>query len=162
MTIGQFQPPVSRRTIASVLMHCIARTNQTSRLTATSGVQTGSAVGVAVGLHRVGEVGGVVFDVADAVDDAHRADEHLAGRERADQADAHLPVEAERPDRRLDHVAEAAGDAVAELLGGGDGLVATAASSFSLHLTSSSRPTRSRIGRQLVAAICASRRRHSC
>ena len=73
-------------------MHCIARTNQTSRLIATSGVQTGWPSGVVVGPHRVGEGGGVVLHAADAVGDAHRADEDLAGGERADQPDAHLPV----------------------------------------------------------------------
>src|SRR4051812_42817019 len=41
MNNGHRHPPVSRRTTATVLMHCIASTNQTSRLTATSGVQTG-------------------------------------------------------------------------------------------------------------------------
>ena len=41
MKIGHFHPPVSRRTMAIVLMHCMASTNQASRLTATRGVQTG-------------------------------------------------------------------------------------------------------------------------
>src|SRR5690606_14576051 len=59
----------------------------------------------------------------EAVDDGHRADEHLARRERADQPDADLPVEAERLDRRLEGAAEAPGEAVVEaraLLGGVD------------------------------------------
>ena len=60
--------------------------------------------------------------IAGGVGDRHRADKHLAGGERADQADAHFPVKPQRPNRRLDHVAESTGEAVAEL-GGGDCLV---------------------------------------
>src|SRR3954466_3446268 len=102
MKSGHFQPPVSRRTMARVLMHCMARTNQTRRLTATSGDQTGlpsgrrasrlAFAGAAVFAHGVGEVGGFFAGVADAVDDAHGGDEDLAGGEGADEADAHLPV----------------------------------------------------------------------
>src|SRR5439155_27126122 len=77
------------------------------------------AIRIAVGLHRFGEVGGAgFFGVADGVGDAHGADKHLAGRERPHQAHAHLPVEPQRSNRRLDQMAETAGDAVTELLGG--------------------------------------------
>jgi hypothetical protein len=49
-----------------------------------------------------------------AVDDAERADQHLARGEARDEPDTDLPVEAERLDRGLDEVAEAAAEAVLE------------------------------------------------
>ena len=51
----------------------------------------------------------LLVGVVDVEHDAHRRDEHLARGERAENADADPPVEAERRERRLDEVAEAAG-----------------------------------------------------
>ncbi len=49
-----------------------------------------------------------------AVESAHGGDHDFAGQHAGEQADADLPVEAERGDGRLDEVAESADDAVGE------------------------------------------------
>ena len=51
----------------------------------------------------------------DSVDGAQRADDHFARRQRRDQSDADLPVEAQRLDDRLDRVADHARDALSDL-----------------------------------------------
>ena len=50
-----------------------------------------------------------------AVERAHGADHDFAREDAADEADADLPVEAERRDGRLDEVADVADDAVGKL-----------------------------------------------
>src|SRR5262249_33244971 len=65
--------------------------------------------------HLLAERFSVVLDVPDAVDDTHRRDEHFAGRERTDESDSHLPVEAQRLDRRLHEMPDPPGDGMAKL-----------------------------------------------
>src|SRR5262249_19685704 len=54
--------------------------------------------------------------VVDVEHDPHRRDEDLARRERAEDADADAPVEAERLQGRLDPAAEMPADASAEVV----------------------------------------------
>ncbi|HET9989205.1 MAG TPA: ferrous iron transporter B, partial [Kofleriaceae bacterium] len=76
------------------------------------------AIGFLRGAQRLAQrLRGLVGVGADRIHDTERRHEHLACRERADQADADLPVEAERLDCRLDRVADPAAVAVLEVRG---------------------------------------------
>ena len=56
---------------------------------------------------------GIVI-AADVINDGHGADEYFARREGRDNADAHLPIEAQRGDHRFDGSAHPTSEAPAE------------------------------------------------
>ena len=66
-------------------------------------------------LTRTRRVRRLVLALVQAVDDGHRAHEDLAGRERADEADPDLPIEAQRLEHRFDRLAQLTAVARAQL-----------------------------------------------
>src|SRR5262249_36351068 len=74
-------------------------------------------IAITVCLHRGRESFGSFLRFGDAIGDAERAHEYFACSEGADEAYADLPVEAERSKRRLDSMANPAGQAVLDLSG---------------------------------------------
>src|SRR5205823_5229074 len=72
---------------------------------------------VVIGAQRGGE-GLSIVGVSCAVSDGHGADKNFASGEGTYEADAHFPVVTKGFDGRLDDVADAAGEGLAELFGG--------------------------------------------
>jgi hypothetical protein len=94
MKIGQRQPPVSLFAMATVLIHCVVSTNQINKLTATSDLPDGFAVGVVGVLHGLLETCSAGVGVAaGGVNDALGADEYLAGGERPRTSSSHSPAD---------------------------------------------------------------------
>ena len=115
MNNGQRQPPDSRFTIATVLMHWQASTKNTISETPASGRHQRRAAGPGrPAQHLAQRLVGLV-GVRDVEDHAQGADEHFASGERPEDAHADAPIEAERGDDRLDDASEAARHAVPQL-----------------------------------------------
>ena len=103
---GHFQLLVSRRTTAMVEVHCMAKAKKIISASAPPRVMSWCRAVCRLQRLRAG---------IRAVERAHGADHHLARQHAGQQADADLPVEAQRRNRRLDEVAEPADEAVGQL-----------------------------------------------